>query len=51
MVIATHRPQLSGVTTAGKCRIGIVPGNIFQPGKVDIGGDPSGTELIELLKG
>src|SRR5438093_2640095 len=29
-------PNCPGVMTAGECKIGITPGNIFQPGKVGI---------------
>jgi len=29
-------PNCPGVMTAGECKIGIMPGNIFQPGKVGV---------------
>src|SRR5258708_14432994 len=29
-------PNCAGVMTAGECKIGIMPGNIFTPGKVGI---------------
>ncbi len=59
-------PNCPGVMTAGQCKIGIIPANIFQPGKavfqttqgglgqttaVGIGGDPvKGADFIEILE-